>query len=102
MLGRMSGFVGREMGCVEIAVVDHLEGDAGFDECLVPAEGVVFDFGGVVVATVVPGGLLRVDEGDAGQRLLVGEVRLILFGPEDRSVRRRLASAHRGGWRRIC
>ena len=46
--------------------MDHFEGDAGFDECLVPAEGVVFDFGGVLVATVVPGGLLGVDEGDAG------------------------------------
>ena len=42
----------------------------------------VFDFVGVVIAAVVQGGLLGVDEGDASERLLVGEVRLVLFGPE--------------------
>ncbi len=81
-VGEDDGLEGREMGRVEIAVVDHLEGDAGFDEGLIPAEGVVFDLGGVLVATVVPGGLLGVDEGDAGEWLLMGEVRLIFFGPE--------------------
>ena len=81
-VGQDEGLVWGEMGGVEKAVVHHLEGDARFDEGLIPAEGVVFDFCGVLIATVVPGGLLRVDQGDPGQRLLVGEVGLVLFGPE--------------------
>ncbi len=65
-VGEDEGFVGGEMGGVEIAVVHHLEGDAGFDEGLIPAEGVVFDFGGILIAAVVPGGLLGVDEAYVG------------------------------------
>src|SRR5271170_4028296 len=42
----------------------------------------VFDFGSVLVTTVVPRGLLRVDKGDACEWLLVSKVVLVLFGPE--------------------
>ena len=42
-----------------------------------------------VVAAVVQGGLLGVDEGDAGERLLVGEVVLVLLRSRDRFPRRR-------------
>ena len=33
-----------DMAGVQQAVVDHLERDSCFDQCLVPAEGVIFDF----------------------------------------------------------
>ena len=88
-VGEDEGFVGGEVRGVEIVVVDHLEGDARFDEGLVPAEGGVFDFVGVVIAAVVQGGLLGVDESDASERLLVGEVAAGSFRSRDRSVRRR-------------
>ena len=62
---------------VEEMVVDHLEGDAGFDEGLVEAEGVGLRLWASVVAAVVHGGLLRVDDGDAGERALIAQVALV-------------------------
>ena len=35
-IGQDDGFIGGEMGGVEKLVVDHVEGDAGFDESLIP------------------------------------------------------------------
>src|SRR5207245_1062200 len=45
-----------QMGTVEQPIMHHLEGDPRFDECLIPAERVLFDFG-----AVKPRGMLRID-----------------------------------------
>ena len=66
---------------VEQTVVHHLERDAGFDERLVVAEGVVLDFGAGAFAAVEMRGLLRVDHADAGERLFVAEVALVAVVP---------------------
>ena len=70
----------RDVG-VEQAVVDHLEGDAGLDERLVPAERRVLDPLADAVAAVEPRGLLRVDEPHPGQRALVAQVPLGSVAP---------------------
>ncbi len=57
-----------EMRGVEQTVVHHLEWDARLDERLIPAEGVVLDFGPGAVATIEPRCLLRINECDAGER----------------------------------
>src|SRR5439155_15020180 len=57
-----------QMRGVEQTVVHHLEWDACLDERLIPAEGVVLDFGPGAVAAIEPRGLLRIDERDAGER----------------------------------
>src|SRR3989442_602408 len=59
---------------VEQTVVHHLEWDTGLDERLIPAEGVVLDFGPGAVAAIEPRGLLRIDERDAGERGFVAQV----------------------------
>src|SRR5437773_4016527 len=63
-----------EMRVVEQTVMHHLEWDARLDERLIPAEGVVLDFGPGAVAAIEPCGLLRIDERDAGERGFVAQV----------------------------
>src|SRR5439155_547387 len=55
-------------------VVHHLEWDARLDERLIPAEGVVLDFGPGAVAAIEPSGLLRIDERDASERGFIAQI----------------------------
>src|SRR5262245_59566942 len=66
---KMEGMLG-----VEQPVVHHFEWNAGLDERLIPAEGMVFDFRRRALAAIEPGGLLRVDEANASERHGVAKV----------------------------
>src|SRR6266516_3314075 len=63
-----------EMRVVEQTVMHHLEWDARLDERLIPAEGVVLNFGPGAVAAIEPRGLLRIDERDSGERGFIAQV----------------------------
>src|ERR1700730_12421646 len=60
----------------------HLEGDARFDESLVPAQSVVLCLSFGVPLAVVPGCLLRIDQSNSRKRALVRQVSLMLFRPK--------------------
>ena len=66
---------------IEQAIVDHFELDAGFNERLIPPEGMILDFGLGATAAVKPGGLLRINECHARARRLVAQVVLSFFVP---------------------
>src|SRR5712692_4743935 len=57
------------MRTVEQPIMHHLEGGPCFNERLIPAERVLFDF-----RAVKPGGLLRIDQSNASERTLVPQV----------------------------
>ena len=76
MFGRMSVLNRRQVVVVEEPVVDHLEGDPGLDQRLVPPQRVVLDLLPGPRAAVEPGGLLRVDQAHPGERRLVPQVPL--------------------------
>src|ERR1700704_1037585 len=67
---------------VEQAVMHHLEGDARFDQSLIPAESIVFNLRFGMPIAVVPGRLLGVNQSDSCERPLMREVLLILFRPK--------------------
>jgi hypothetical protein len=60
----------------------HLEGDARFDQRLVPAKSMVLNLRFGVFLAVVPSRLLGIDQSDSREGLLVREVLLILFRPK--------------------
>ncbi len=80
-VGQDQGLERRETIGVEHPVVDHLEGDAGLDERLVPAERRVLDPLADAVAAAEPRGLLRVHEPHPGQGTLVAQVPLGSVAP---------------------
>ncbi len=61
--------------------MDHLEGDAGLDERLVPAERRILDPLPDAVPATEPRGLLGVDEPHPGERALVAQVPLGAVAP---------------------
>src|SRR5262249_23043042 len=71
----------RQVSLVEKSVVDHFEWDPSLDERLVPPQCVVLDHRFRLRAAVEPGGALRVDQPDTGERLLVPEVPLDALVP---------------------
>src|SRR5205809_1118842 len=54
----------------------HLERDARLDQSMVEAERMILDFLRRALASVKCGGLLAVDQGHAGKRLLISKVAL--------------------------
>ena len=70
-----------DMFAIEQAIMDHFEGDSGFDQCMVEAEARLIDLGGCFRSTIKPGGLLRVDQTDPRQRLFVPKIILVCVVP---------------------
>ena len=67
------GDVGEDQGlevarvfCVQETVMHHLKGNTRLDQRMIVAQRVVFHFRLALVAAVIVPGLLRIDNGDAG------------------------------------
>ena len=80
--------------------MDQLEGDARLDQRVIHAEHVIFGAIAGTDARMVCGGLFRVEQRDARQRLLVAEVALVLEVPLVDALDRLAASGGRRARRR--